>query len=81
VLASYRHEFRYMTISAGTAIACASSALTRELIPPGIDLAQLPPREPSVARREDMLLALGRSTRLKNLPLTLAAWRACRAAP
>ena len=30
---------------------------------------------PDVARRDDMLLALGRSNPLKNLRLTLAAWR------
>ena len=31
-----------------------------------------------VPRREDMVLALGRSNPLKNLPLTLAAWRTLR---
>jgi glycosyltransferase involved in cell wall biosynthesis len=45
------------------------------LIPPGIDLQSFRPR-PDVARREDMVLALGRSNPLKNLPLTLAAWEA-----
>jgi glycosyltransferase involved in cell wall biosynthesis len=48
-----------------------------ELIPPGIDLENFRPRA-DVARRENMVLALGRSNPLKNLPLTLAAWTALR---
>jgi glycosyltransferase involved in cell wall biosynthesis len=44
------------------------------LIPPGIDLETFRPL-PDVPRRPDMLLALGRTNPLKNLPLTLAAWR------
>ncbi|HYB22653.1 MAG TPA: glycosyltransferase family 4 protein, partial [Solirubrobacteraceae bacterium] len=46
-----------------------------ELIPPGVDLDTFRPR-PEVARRDDMVLALGRANPLKNLPLTVAAWRA-----
>jgi glycosyltransferase involved in cell wall biosynthesis len=45
------------------------------LVPPGIDLDTFRPL-PHVARREDMLLALGRTNPLKNLPLTIDAWRA-----
>jgi glycosyltransferase involved in cell wall biosynthesis len=49
--------------------------LDAELIPPGIDLDTFRPR-PEVARRDDVVLALGRTNPLKNLPLTIEAWRA-----
>jgi GT2 family glycosyltransferase/glycosyltransferase involved in cell wall biosynthesis len=75
VLDSYRPEFRYMTISAWNRERLRELGLDAELIPPGIDLDTFRPR-PDVARREDMVLALGRSNPLKNLPLTLDAWRA-----
>ena len=75
VLDSYRPEFRYMTISAWNRERLRELGLDAELIPPGIDLETFRPR-PDVARREDMVLALGRSNPLKNLPLTLDAWRA-----
>jgi GT2 family glycosyltransferase len=74
VLASYRHEFAYMTISGWNRDRLRELGLDAELIPPGIDLHNFRPL-PSVARRGDMLLALGRSNPLKNLPLTLDAWR------
>jgi GT2 family glycosyltransferase len=75
VLDSYRPEFRYMTISSWNRERLRELDLDAELIPPGIDLQSFRPR-PEVARREDMVLALGRSNPLKNLPLTLAAWEA-----
>ncbi len=75
VLDSYRPEFRYMTISEWNRERLRELGLDAELIPPGIDLETFRPR-PEVRRREDMVLALGRSNPLKNLPLTLAAWRA-----
>jgi GT2 family glycosyltransferase len=75
VLDSYRPEFRYMTISAWNRDRLRELGLDAELIPPGIDLQTFRPR-PEIARRADMLLALGRSNPLKNLPLTLAAWQA-----
>ncbi len=75
VLDSYRPEFRYMTISAWNRERLRELGLDAELIPPGIDLDTFRPRA-EVARREDMVLALGRSNPLKNLPLTLDAWRA-----
>jgi glycosyltransferase involved in cell wall biosynthesis len=74
VLASYRHEFRYMTISSWNRDRLRELGLDAELIPPGIDLANFRPL-PQLARRQAMLLALGRSNPLKNLPLTLDAWR------
>jgi len=75
VLDSYRPEFRYMTISSWNRERLRELDLDAELIPPGIDLDTFRPR-PDVARRDDMVLALGRSNPLKNLPLTLDAWRA-----
>lgn len=75
VLDSYRPEFRYMTISAWNRERLRELGLDAELIPPGIDLDAFRAR-PEIARREDMVLALGRSNPLKNLPLTLDAWRA-----
>ena len=74
VLDSYRPEFRYMTISAWNRERLRELGLDAELIPPGIDLDTFRPR-PEIARREDMVLALGRSNPLKNLPLTLDAYR------
>jgi GT2 family glycosyltransferase/glycosyltransferase involved in cell wall biosynthesis len=74
VLDSYRPEFRYMTISSWNRERLRELGLDAELIPPGIDLETFRPLEEE--RREDVVLALGRSHPLKNLPLTLAAWRA-----
>jgi glycosyltransferase involved in cell wall biosynthesis len=75
VLASYRHEFRYMTISEWNRDRLRELGLDAVLIPPGIDLENFRPL-PDVPRRTDMVLALGRANPLKNLPLTVAAWRA-----
>ncbi|HWW90952.1 MAG TPA: glycosyltransferase [Solirubrobacteraceae bacterium] len=75
VLDSYRPEFRYMTISSWNRDRLRELNLDAELIPPGIDLETFRPLE-GVRRREDMVLALGRSHPLKNLSLTIDAWRA-----
>jgi GT2 family glycosyltransferase len=75
VLASYRQEFRYMTISSWNRDRLRELGLDAELIPPGIDLDNFRPL-PDIKRRKDMILALGRSNPLKNLKLTLDAWRA-----
>lgn len=75
VLDSYRPEFHYMTISGWNRERLQELGLEAELIPPGIDLDTFRPR-PDVERREDMVLALGRTNPLKNLPLTIDAWRA-----
>jgi GT2 family glycosyltransferase len=75
VLDSYRPEFRYMTISGWNRERLQELGLDAELIPPGIDLETFRPR-PEVERRADMVLALGRTNPLKNLPLTVDAWRA-----
>jgi GT2 family glycosyltransferase/glycosyltransferase involved in cell wall biosynthesis len=74
VLDSYRPEFRYMTISSWNRERLRELDLDAELIPPGIDLENFRPRV-DVVRREDMVLAIGRTNPLKNLPLTLAGWR------
>jgi GT2 family glycosyltransferase len=76
VLASYRHEFRYMTISSWNRDRLRELGLDAALIPPGIDLDNFRPVAGGAKRRDDMVLALGRSNPLKNLPLTLSAWRA-----
>ncbi|HYP49188.1 MAG TPA: glycosyltransferase [Thermoleophilaceae bacterium] len=73
VLASYREEFRYITISGYNRAALAELGLSAELVPPGIDLDTFRPLERP--KRDDVLLAIGRSLPLKNLPLTLEAWR------
>jgi GT2 family glycosyltransferase len=75
VIDSYRPEFTYMTISSWNRERLRELGLDAELIPPGIDLETFRPL-PALDRREDMLLALGRSNPLKNLPLTVDAWRA-----
>ncbi len=75
VIASYRPEFHYMTISGWNRERLQELGLSAELIPPGIDLRNFRPR-PEVQRRGGMVLALGRTNPLKNLPLTVAAWRA-----
>ena len=63
-----------MTISSWNRDRLRGLDLEPALIPPGIDLDTFHPL-PHVERRTDMVLALGRSNPLKNLPLTLAAWR------
>jgi GT2 family glycosyltransferase/glycosyltransferase involved in cell wall biosynthesis len=80
VLDSYRPEFRYMTISSWNRDRLRELGLDAELIPPGIDLETFRPLA-GVGRREDMVLALGRSNPLKNLPLTIDAWRALEGRP
>jgi GT2 family glycosyltransferase/glycosyltransferase involved in cell wall biosynthesis len=75
VLASYRNEFAYMTISGWNQDRLRELGLDAHLVAPGIDLATFRPLD-GVQRREGMLLALGRSNPLKNLPLTLDAWKA-----
>jgi glycosyltransferase involved in cell wall biosynthesis len=75
VLASYKPEFSYVTISGWNAERLRELGCEATLIAPGIDLATFRPR-PEISRRADVVLALGRSHPLKNLGLTLAAWRA-----
>ncbi len=74
VLSWYRPEFQYMTISSWNRDRLRELGLDATLIPPGIDLENFRSLA-ELERRDDMLLALGRSNPLKNLPLTLKAWR------
>jgi GT2 family glycosyltransferase/glycosyltransferase involved in cell wall biosynthesis len=74
VLAGYREEFRYMTISNWNRARLAEMGRDSELVPPGIDLETFRPLE-GVERRGDVLLAIGRTNPLKNLPLTYKGWR------
>ena len=80
VLSGYRQEFRYMTISGWNADRLRELGLESTLVPPGIDLENFRPL-PDVQRREDMLLALGRTNPLKNLPLTISSWKALAGEP
>jgi GT2 family glycosyltransferase len=75
VLACYREEFRYMTISEWNRERLREFGREAELIPPGIDLDNFRPLD-EVRRRDDVLLAIGRTNPLKNLPLTIDAWQA-----
>jgi GT2 family glycosyltransferase len=75
VLASYDPGYRYLTTSRWNAERLGELGVEATIISPGIDLGVFRPR-PDVERRRDMVLALGRSNPLKNLPLTLEAWRA-----
>jgi GT2 family glycosyltransferase/glycosyltransferase involved in cell wall biosynthesis len=75
VLDSYRPEFRYMTISSWNRERLRELGLDAELIPPGIDLDTFKPL-PGNERKPATVLALGRTNPLKNLPLTIEAWRA-----
>jgi GT2 family glycosyltransferase len=74
VLANYRPEFRYMTISTWNLEQLSELGLSATLMPPGIDLDTYRPIE--TERRGDAILAVGRSHHLKNLDLTVAAWQA-----
>jgi GT2 family glycosyltransferase len=73
VLNSYRPEFRYLAGSGWIQSELRELGLQAQLLPPALDGAVFRPRE-DTARRDDMVLALGRSDPLKNLPLTLKAW-------
>ena len=72
VLAGYREEFAYITISRHSQQALKEMGREAELIPPGIDLDNF--RQLGTPRSEDTILALGRTSHLKNFPLTVAAW-------
>jgi GT2 family glycosyltransferase len=73
VLASYRPDINAMTISSHSLRQLADLGLEAALIPPGIDLDNFRPL--GIERKRDMILALGRSNPLKNLPLTIKAWK------
>jgi GT2 family glycosyltransferase len=74
VLSNYREEFAYMTISPWNQDRLREMGLTATLMPPGIDLENYRPLD--VERRDDVILAVGRSHHLKNIELTVEASRA-----
>ncbi len=74
VLNSYRPEFRYLAGSGWIQSELRQLGLESRLLPPALDGAVFRPLD-DTTRRDDMVLALGRSDPLKNLPLTLKAWR------
>ncbi len=75
VLASYDPGYRYLTTSTWNAERLAEIGVEATTVSPGIDVGVFRPL-PGIERRRNMVLALGRSNPLKNLPLTLEAWRA-----
>jgi GT2 family glycosyltransferase len=73
VVDTYRHEFRYLTISKWNRDRLAEYGVKARLVPPGVNLEEFRERE-DVGRRDDELLVIGRDNPLKNLPLTMAAY-------
>jgi GT2 family glycosyltransferase len=73
VLASYRHEFQYLTTSSWNQGQLRGLGLEATVISPAIDHERFRPLD-SVERRTDRVLALGRTNPLKNLPLTIDAY-------
>ena len=72
IIASYRHEFRYLTTSSWNVDQLRGFAVEAEVVPPGLDANRFD--SASVERRDDVVLAVGRTNPLKNFPLTRAAW-------
>jgi glycosyltransferase involved in cell wall biosynthesis len=74
VMACYREEFHYVTTSDWNRNGLREFRREPELIAPGIDLDTFRRLE-GVTRRDDVLLAVGRGNPLKNMPLTVEAWK------
>lgn len=75
VIDSYRQEFHTLTTSTWNAERLQELHVRATIVPPGIDEERFR-MLPDVARRDDVVLALGRTDPLKNFPLTRAAWDA-----
>ena len=75
VHATYREEFRFVTTSGWVGERLGELGVEAERVPPGIDLDNFRELD-GVERRDDVLLSLGRTQPLKNLPLTVDAWKA-----
>jgi GT2 family glycosyltransferase len=73
VVDSYRHEFRYLTISEWNRERLAEYGVPARLVPPGVNLDEFRERD-DVRRHGDKLLVIGRDNPLKNLALTMAAY-------
>ena len=74
VLASYRREFRYLTISRANAEDLKGIGLEPVVIPCGIDLDVFH-QLAGVERSPDLIVSNGRWHHLKNLDLVIKAWR------
>lgn len=74
VLETYRHEFRYLTTSRWNRARLAELHLPSTAVGCGVDVERFAPL-PGEPREERMVLALGRLNPLKNVGLTVAAWR------
>jgi GT2 family glycosyltransferase/glycosyltransferase involved in cell wall biosynthesis len=75
VMASYRHEFQYLTTSQWVGDQLRGLHLDPNQVGCGVDLTtftQLGDTE----RLDDVLLAIGRTNPLKNFPLTVDGWQA-----
>jgi GT2 family glycosyltransferase/glycosyltransferase involved in cell wall biosynthesis len=73
VLAGYRSEFHYLTTSTWNRDRLRELGHEAGLVVPGLDLGTLRPL--GTPRRDGVVLAIGRSNRLKRFDLTVAAWR------
>ncbi len=74
VLETYRHEFRYLTTSEWNSERLAELHLPSTAVGCGVDVERFAPL-PEGSREDRTIVALGRRNPLKNLGLTLAAWR------
>lgn len=73
VLSRYRQEFNYITESHWNQRTLAEIGVSSAMIGCGIDTEVFKPL--GEAREKNVLLSLGRSHYLKNLPMTLEAWK------
>ena len=74
VLASYRKEFNYITISSWNKECLRKLDINASVISPGIDLETFNMKN-NQNRRKDVILVIGRGLHLKNLQLTIDAWK------
>src|SRR5262249_53669215 len=74
VIASYRQDFRYFAGSEWIADQLATLVTNVTVFTPGLDDRFHP--LPGVVRRDDVIVALGRSQPLKDFPLTRATFLA-----
>lgn len=73
VLSSYRKEFNYITISSWNKEQLKKLDISSSVISPGIDFEVF--KQNNLIRRKNVILAIGRRLPLKNLQLTIEAWK------
>ena len=73
VLASYREEFRYLTTSNWVAERLRELNLSPSIVAPGVSLETF--HDLGRERSDGAVISLGRSQPLKNLDLTIDAWK------